>query len=62
MGVDFAYSIEDLSKFNFAADGYSIEKDGQVVEDVVTILSEWGKGNEEEEEEETEDERVSSQL
>ena len=39
LGVEFAYSIEDLSEYTFGADGYSITKDGQVVEDVETILS-----------------------
>ena len=50
MGVDFAYSIEDLSEYNFSADGYSIEKDGQVIEDVPSILKEWKAETEDEEE------------
>ena len=53
MGVEFAYSIEDLSKFNFASDGYSVEKDGQIIEDVVTILSEWSNKKEDEENNDT---------
>lgn len=52
LGVDFAYSIEDLSKYTFGSDGYSIQKDGQTVEDVTTILSEWGSETIEEAEEE----------
>ena len=52
MGVEFAYSIEDLSQYNFSADGYSIEKDGKVIEDVSTVLSEWAAPKEDEEEEE----------
>ena len=52
MGIEFAYSIEDLSEYNFSADGYSIEKDGKVIEDVPSILKEWANGSEEEEEEE----------
>ena len=45
IGVDFAYSIEDLSKYNFSTDGYSIEKDGTVIEDVPTILEEFNATN-----------------
>ncbi len=41
MGIEFAYSIEDLNEFSFSADGYSVEKDGQVIEDVPSLLSEW---------------------
>lgn len=41
MGIDFAYSIDDLNQFSFSADGYSVEKDGQIVEEVSTVLSEW---------------------
>lgn len=41
MGIEFAYSIEDLNKFSFSADGYSVEKDGQVIENVPSLLSEW---------------------
>lgn len=40
LDVHFAYSIEDLHKFQFGADGYSITKDGQMIEEVQTILSE----------------------
>lgn len=41
MGIEFAYSIEDLNEFSFSADGYSVEKGGQVIEDVPSLLSEW---------------------
>ena len=59
MGVEFAYSIEDLSGYNFGADGYSVEKDGKVIEDVSTILSEWANKKEEDEEEDEEMEDAS---
>ena len=63
MGVDFAYSIEDLSEYNFSADGYSIEKDGQVIEDVPSILKEWKAETEDEEEEnETQDESMGKSI
>lgn len=63
IGVEYAYSIEDLSQYNFAADGYSIEKDGQIVENVPTILEEWSnKTEEEEEEEQTDDEQQANAL
>lgn len=64
MGVDFAYSIEDLSGYTFSADGYSIEKDGQVIEDTPTILKEWGPNNDDEEDddEKTEDEKAADRL
>lgn len=42
LDVKFAYSIEDLHEYTFANDGYSVQKDGQTIEDVETILSEWG--------------------
>lgn len=61
MGVDFAYSIEDLSKYNFSADGYSIEKDGKIIEDVETVLAEWFN-TEDDEEEKTEDEKMADAL
>ena len=51
LGVEFAYSIEDLHEYSFGADGYSVQKDGQVIEDVETILSEWNTKTEEEEQE-----------
>ena len=51
LGVEFAYSIEDLKEYNFGADGYSIEKEGQVIETVETVLSEWKSPEEQEEEE-----------
>lgn len=62
LGVQFAYSIEDLHEFNFGADGYSVTKDNQVIEDVKTILSEWGQAPEEEEENEEEDELADPKL
>lgn len=40
LDVQFAYSIEDLHKFQFGADGYSITKDGAVIDVVQTILDE----------------------
>lgn len=61
MGVEFAYSIEDLSSYTFSTDGYSIQKDGKVIEDVPSILKEWGK-SEEEEEELSEDEKMAESL
>lgn len=63
MGVDFAYSIEDLAQYNFGADGYSIEKDGEVIETTPSILREWGSPKDEEENEElTEDEKMAANL
>ena len=62
MGVEFAYSIEDLSKYNFSTDGYSIEKDGSVIEDVPTIFEEFKNDSEEPEEEMTEEERMGQQI
>ena len=54
MGVDFAYSIEDLSEYNFAADGYSVQKDGEIIETTPTILTEWVDNPEDDEEEDDE--------
>lgn len=54
MGVDFAYSIEDLSEYNFAADGYSVQKDGEIIETTPTILTEWVDSPENDEEEDDE--------
>lgn len=54
MGVDFAYSIEDLSEYNFAADGYSVQKDGEIIETTPTILTEWVDDSEDDEEEDDE--------
>lgn len=48
LGVQFAYSIEDLHEYSFSTDGYSVEKDGTVIEDVPSILTEWGPEKEEE--------------
>ncbi len=54
LGVDFMFSIEDLHELTFHADGYSVQKDGETLEDVPTILTEWGDtGEDEESEEET---------
>ena len=50
LGIEYAYSIEKLQEYNFGADGYSIEKEGQVIETVETVLSEWKTQTEEEEE------------
>ena len=49
LGVDYAYSIEDLEEYSFGADGYSVTKGGEVIEDVETILSKWQTKTEEEE-------------
>ena len=65
IGVEFAYSIEDLSGYTFSTDGYSIQKDGEIIEDVPSILKEWGKSEEEEEEDDKEknpDEAMASAL
>lgn len=63
MGIDFAYSIEDLSQYNFSSDGYSVAKGNEIIEDVPSILEEWGpKSEEEEEEEKTEDEKAADLL
>lgn len=62
MGVDFAYSIEDLNQYSFAADGYSIEKDGQIIEEVPTILSEYQMSKEAEDENLNEDENLANAL
>ncbi len=48
LDVRFAYSIEDLHQFQFSADGYSITKDGNIVEEVQTILTEYESPTEEE--------------
>lgn len=49
LGVHFAYSIEDLHQFKFGTDGYSIQRDnGKTIEDVPSILNEWGAGSTEE--------------
>lgn len=63
IGVECAYSIEDLSQYNFASDGFSIEKDGQIVENVPSILSEWSNAiNDENDKELTNDERNANAL
>lgn len=62
MGVDFAYSIEDLNQYKFTSDGYSVEKDGQVIEDVPSILSEWMYKASENEDDKTEDEIMADSL
>ena len=63
MDIDFAYSLEDLDKYNFAADGYSIEKDGKIIEDTPSILEEFNKTDDEEENpEKTEEEKMAEQL
>ena len=41
LGVQFAYSIEDLHAFSFGTDGYSVQKEGgEVIEDTPSILKE----------------------
>lgn len=55
MGIEFAYSIEDLHECTFAPDGYSIQKDGETIEDVPSILREWGAPESDDEEDEDED-------
>ena len=62
MGVDFAYSIEDLNQYSFGADGYSIEKDGQVIEEVPTILSEYEMSKEAQDETTSKDEDLANAL
>ena len=66
MGINFAYSIKDLSEYNFSADGYSVEKDGAVIEDTPSILKEWSTKDSEEEEEDNEegneDEKMADRL
>lgn len=47
MGVEFAYSIEDLHEYNFSSDGYSIEKNGEIIENTPSILEEWSNNNDE---------------
>ena len=51
LDIEFAYSIEDMKGYTFGADGYSIQKDGQTIENVETILSQWETKLEEEGEE-----------
>ena len=62
MGIDFAYSLEELNTYNFAADGYSVEKDGKIIEDTPSILEEFNKNDEEENTEKTEEEKEAQQL
>ena len=65
MGVEFAYSIEDLSSCNFSVDGYSVEKDGAVIEDTPSILEEFNKTEDEKSEEEgakTTDENMADNM
>ena len=45
MGIEFAYSIEELSQYNFSADGYSIEKDGTIIEDTPSILEDFNQND-----------------
>ena len=51
LGVEFAFSIADLQKYTFGGDGYSIQKEGQTIETVETVLSEWKTQEEKEKEE-----------
>ena len=62
MGVEFAYSVEKLNEYNFAADGHSVEKDGKIIENVETILSEYKTSDEEEEDEASQDETLANAL
>ena len=62
MNVDFAYSIEKLSEYNFASDGFSIEKDGSIIEDVPSIFEGTTNNEEDEEEEKTEDQKMADRL
>ena len=65
MGIEFAYSIADLSEYTFAADGYSIQKDGVIIENIPSLLKEWAKGtedNEDQEEESTEEEQTGESI
>lgn len=56
LGVEFAYSIEDLHAFTFSTDGYSVQKEGgETIEDVPSILKEWGPDAKEEEGDELDD-------
>ena len=48
LNVDFAYSIEDLHELNFYGDGYSVQKNNEIIEDVPSILKEWTDTSEEE--------------
>lgn len=49
MGVDFAYSIDELNQYTFGADGYSIQKDGKTIERNPTIEEEFEKETNKEE-------------
>lgn len=62
MNVEFAYSIKDLSELNFSNDGYSIEKDGKIIEDTPTIFEEFRNQNKEDEELKSEDEHMGEAL
>lgn len=62
MNVEFAYSIKDLSELNFSNDGYSIEKDGKIIEDTPTIFEEFKNQNKEDEELKSEDEHMGEAL
>lgn len=59
MGIQFAYTLDKLNEYNFSMDGYSIEKDGTVIEVVPDMLSEYKK---EFEENKTEEETDMSQV
>lgn len=40
MGVECAYNKEELNKYSFAADGYSIELNGEIIEETPSYLAE----------------------
>ena len=46
MGVKFACNKTELNKYSFAADGYSIEKNGTIIEEVPNIFDTITGGNE----------------
>lgn len=41
LNVEYAYTIEKLHEFQFADDGYSVQQNGQVIEQVPSLLYEW---------------------
>lgn len=49
LGVEFAYSIEDLSELTFAPDGYSVQKDGETIEEVPSMFEEFNSIDNEDE-------------
>ena len=41
MGIEFAYSIDEMQKYNFSNDGYSVEKNGVIIEETHSILEDY---------------------